>query len=109
MGTRVNSLRFGKLLLPADRVHVPILGRGPEWDPYTYRDLSLAGNPQAALFYPPGWLISAFSFGQAHVSFMAVQAVIFLHVWAAFLLACAGIPNDRPVGIATKQFEEIKA
>ena len=25
------------------------------------------------------------------------------------LLACAGIPNDRPVGIATKQFEEIKA
>jgi len=25
------------------------------------------------------------------------------------LLACAGIPIDRPVGIATKQFEEIKA
>jgi len=25
------------------------------------------------------------------------------------LLACAGIPNDRPVGIATKQLEEIKA
>ena len=25
------------------------------------------------------------------------------------LLACAGIPLDRPVGIATKQFEEIKA
>lgn len=25
------------------------------------------------------------------------------------LLACAGVPLDRPVGIATKQFEEIKA
>ena len=25
------------------------------------------------------------------------------------LLACAGIPIDRPVGIATKQLEEIKA
>jgi hypothetical protein len=25
------------------------------------------------------------------------------------LLACAGIPIDRPVGIATKQIEEIKA
>jgi hypothetical protein len=25
------------------------------------------------------------------------------------LLACAGIPIDRPVGTATKQLEEIKA
>ena len=25
------------------------------------------------------------------------------------LLACAGVPNDRPVGIATKQIEELKA
>ena len=25
------------------------------------------------------------------------------------LLACAGIPIDRPVGMATKQLEEIKA
>jgi hypothetical protein len=25
------------------------------------------------------------------------------------LLACAGIPVDRPVGIATKQIEELKA
>ena len=30
-------------------------------------------------------------------------------VFALTLLACAGIPIDRPVGIATKQIEELKA
>ena len=36
-------------------------GRWPQWDPTLYCGLSFAGNTQAALFYPPTWLMFAFS------------------------------------------------
>src|SRR4030042_5598707 len=46
--------------------HYPILhfafvtlssGHIPEWDPTIYCGLSLVGSVQAALFYPPNWLM----------------------------------------------------
>src|SRR5258708_23610075 len=32
-------------------------GHIPEWDPTIYCGMSFVGNPQAALFYPPMWLV----------------------------------------------------
>jgi hypothetical protein len=64
-------------------------GRFPEWDPTIYCGLSFAGNVQAALFYPPAWLMFLFSAGRDHVAFAALEIVVFLHVWLAFVL-CYG-------------------
>jgi len=38
-------------------------GRFPEWDPTIYCGLSFVGNIQAALFYPPTWLLFLTNFG----------------------------------------------
>jgi hypothetical protein len=68
-------LFFIDYLAPLRRVHIPYdlegfhhpladyafqairHGRFPEWDPTIYCGLSFAGNIQAALFYPPTWLL----------------------------------------------------
>jgi hypothetical protein len=100
-------LFFIEYLPPFQRVHIPYdlegfhyplfdytfraLGNGrfPEWDPTIYCGLSFVGNVQAALFYPPAWLIFAGSAGREHVSFAALEIVVVLHVWLAFVL-CYG-------------------
>jgi len=64
-------------------------GRFPEWDPTIYCGLSFVGNVQAALFYPPSWLIFAASAGREHVSYAVLEIVVVLHVWLAFVL-CYG-------------------
>ncbi len=100
-------LFFIDYLPPFQRVHVPYdlegfhyplfdytfqalrQGRFPEWDPTIYCGLSFAGNVQAALFYPPAWLMFLFSAGRDHVAFAALEIVVFLHVWLGFVL-CYG-------------------
>jgi len=60
-------------------------GRLPEWDPYIYAGLSFAGNIQASLFYPPLWVAFLASAGNDRLPYLAVEIVVFLHVWLAWL------------------------
>ena len=62
-------------------------GRLPEWDPTMYSGMDFAGNPQAALFYPPLWLVFAQSWGRHRLPYRPLEILVFVHVWVAFLLA----------------------
>ena len=97
-------LFFIDYLPPLRRVHIPFdlegfhypltdyafqairHGRFPEWDPTIYCGLSFVGNIQAALFYPPTWLLFLTNFGHETLSYLSLQCFVFLHVWLAFLL-----------------------
>jgi hypothetical protein len=97
-------LFFFDYLPPSRRVHIPYdlegfhypladyafqairHGRFPEWDPTIYCGLSFVGNVQAALFYPPTWLILVINLGRQALSYQSLQDLVFMHVWLAFLL-----------------------
>jgi len=69
-------------------------GRVPQWDPSIYCGITFAGNIQAALFYPPSWLMYAASWRCARFPFLALEIFAFAHVWLAFLL-CYGWLRSR--------------
>jgi len=52
-------------------------GRFPLWNPYLFSGQPLVANPQAALFYPPTWLIMVLPVVKA-LNLIAVQ-----HLWLA--------------------------
>ncbi len=97
-------LFFLEYLWPLRRVHLfsdiegyhwPLLsyayqslreGRFPQWDPSIYCGVSFVGNPQAALFYPPNWLLFAMTWPRRAISFVTLEFVDALHFWAALLL-----------------------
>ena len=60
-------------------------GRFPQWDPSIYCGISFAGNVQAALLYPPTWLLYAASWRFPHLPFRALECFAFAHVWLGFL------------------------
>jgi len=62
-------------------------GRFPEWDVAEYSGISFVGNPQAAVFYPPNWLVYLANRTRDGVRFQTLEDLEFLHCWAAFLLA----------------------
>src|SRR5260370_34881550 len=94
-------LFFFDYLPPSRRVHIPYdlegfhypladyafqairHGRFPEWDPTIYCGLSFVGNVQAALFYPPTWLILVINLGRQALSYQGRQDHVFMHVWLA--------------------------
>ncbi len=61
-------------------------GRFPEWDQAIYSGMSFVGNVQAALFYPPTWLLFAANLGNRALSFQSLEIFVLLHVWLAFVL-----------------------
>lgn len=61
-------------------------GRFPEWDWTIYCGQTFVGNLQAALFYPPTWLLFAANIRRPHVSYQSLQVFQIAHVWLAFLL-----------------------
>jgi Bacterial membrane protein YfhO len=61
-------------------------GRFPQWDPTIYSGMSFVGNVQAALFYPPQWVMIAGSIGHPKLTYQAMEDLVFAHVWLAFLL-----------------------
>jgi len=97
-------LFFMEYLSPLRRVHIPYdlegfhypltdyafqalkQGRFPQWDPSIYCGLSFVGNTQAALFYPPSWLMFAANWGRERLSYQSLQVLVIAHVWLAFLL-----------------------
>ncbi|MBI3684774.1 MAG: YfhO family protein [Acidobacteria bacterium] len=100
-------LYFVEYLWPLRRVHLfsdiegfhwPLLsyaflslkhGRLPEWDPGIYCGLSFVGNSQAALFYPPNWLLFALNWTRQGISYVSLEFVVALHFWASLLLVYA--------------------
>lgn len=61
-------------------------GRVPLWDSSVYCGMTFAGNVQAALFYPPTWLLYAIEWRQPSLPFKAYEVFIFLHLWLGFVL-----------------------
>lgn len=97
-------LFFAEYLSPFRRVHIPFdlegyhyplvdyafqslkQGRFPEWDWSIYSGVSFVGNMQAALFYPPTWLLFLANAGREHVSYVSLETFVILHVWIGCLL-----------------------
>ncbi len=61
-------------------------GRFPQWDAAIYSGISFVGNSQAAIFYPPVWLMFAANWGRQRLSYQSLQVLVIAHVWLAFLL-----------------------
>ncbi|MGD0295794.1 MAG: hypothetical protein ABSE86_01680 [Bryobacteraceae bacterium] len=111
-------LFFLDYLPPSNRVHIPYdlegfhspladyafqairHGRFPEWDPTIYCGLSFVGNIQAALFYPPTWLLFLSNFGQDTLSYQSLQCFAFLHVWLAFMLCYVWLKHRGSTSLA---------
>ncbi|MGA2722011.1 MAG: YfhO family protein [Bryobacteraceae bacterium] len=72
-------------------------GRFPQWDPSMYCGISFAGNIQAAVFYPPMWLVYAANWHRQVLPFKALEYFAFAHVWLAFML-CYGWLRARRLG-----------
>ena len=59
----------------------------PLWDSWNYSGIPLAANIQAALFYPPSWVMYA-----AHLPFSkrlpysSMELFVIVHIWLAFAL-----------------------
>jgi hypothetical protein len=70
-------------------------GRFPQWDPTIYCGLSFVGNIQAAVFYPPTWLMFAFNLGQAKLSYQSLENLALAHVWLAFVLCYIWLHHQR--------------
>ena len=78
-----------------DAYHYPLLdyafrqlrqGILPQWDAAIYCGISLVGNPQVGLFYPPTWLLYLVNAGHERLLFWTVEVLVILHVWLGFLL-----------------------
>jgi hypothetical protein len=60
--------------------------RFPQWDPSIYSGIPFVGNVQAAVLYPPNWLMYGASWGMRVLPFRALEIMAALHVWLGFLL-----------------------
>ncbi len=106
-------LFFIEYLSPLRKVHIPYDLQGyhyplvdyafhalkgghfPEWDWTIYCGQSFAGNIQAALFYPPTWLLFAANIARPHVSYQSLQVFELAHVWLAFVLCFVWLRGRR--------------
>jgi hypothetical protein len=112
-------LFFGEYLSPLRKVyvtfdlwgyHYPLMDYAfqslkrfsfPTWDPSIYCGQPFAGNIQAALFYPPAWILYALSAGHGHLPYRALEAFIFAHIWLGFLLSFCWLRNKRLSDLAS--------
>jgi hypothetical protein len=70
-------------------------GHFPLWDPTIYAGMSFVGNIQAALFYPPTWLMFLFSLGRERLSYQSMQDLQIGHVWVGFFLCYLWLRGKR--------------
>jgi hypothetical protein len=75
-------------------------GSFPAWDPSIYSGQPFAANLQAALFYPPTWILYALSAAHEHLPYRALELFVFAHIWIAFLLCFCWLRNKRLSGLA---------
>jgi hypothetical protein len=111
-------LFFAEYLSPLRRVHIPWdlqgyhyplagyafqalkEGRFPQWDPTMYCGMSFVGNIQAALFYPPTWLMFAANWSHTRLSYQSLQVLTLAHVWLAFFLCYLWLRGKRLCDVA---------
>jgi len=95
---------FLEYLPPFRRVHIPYdlavyhysladyafralrQGRFPLWDPSIFSGMGFASNIQAAVFYPPMWILFALSRGREHLPYIGLEIFQIAHFWLAFVL-----------------------
>ncbi len=70
-------------------------GRFPQWDPTIYGGMTFVGNPQAALFYPPTWLMLAANWGRSRLSYQSLEDLALGHVWVAFFLCYIWLRHQK--------------
>jgi len=61
-------------------------GHLPLWDSSIYCGITFVGNVQAAVLYPPAWLLYAVEWRLPALPFKAYEEFIFLHIWLGFVL-----------------------
>ena len=71
-------------------------GRFPLWDPTIYSGMSFAANVQAALFYPPTWLMFLGSWARDVLPYQALEDLAIAHVWLAFTLCFLWLHGKKP-------------
>ena len=76
-------------------------GRLPEWDPTQYCGLSFAGNVQAAMFYPPNWVMFAANLGRPRLAFQSLEILVMAHFWLAFVLCYLWLRGRRLAAMAS--------
>lgn len=70
-------------------------GRLPLWDDAQYLGIPFAANLQAALFYPPSWLMYAANLGKDRLPYSALEYFMLGHLYAGFLLCYYWLRNGR--------------
>ncbi|MBZ5632920.1 MAG: hypothetical protein LAO55_07295 [Acidobacteriia bacterium] len=70
-------------------------GHFPLWDTTIYCGMSFVGNIQAALLYPPTWLMFLFNLGRERLSYQSMQDLLLAHVWLGFLLCYLWLRGKR--------------
>ena len=55
----------------------------------------LCGNIQAALFYPPTWIMFLFNWGRERLSYQSMQDLQIAHVWLGFFLCYLWLRGKR--------------
>jgi hypothetical protein len=75
-------------------------GQFPLWDPSIYCGMGFVSNIQAALFYPPTWLMFLLNIGRERLSYQAMQDVLIAHVWVGFLLCYLWLRGKRLAPLA---------
>ena len=106
-------LFFLEYLPPFRKVHIPFdlpgyhyplfnyaflrlkAGDFPVWDPTTYAGMDFVANVQAALFYPPTWLMFLLSWRADSLPYFCVELLDIAHVWLAFVTAWLWLSNKK--------------
>jgi hypothetical protein len=70
-------------------------GHFPFWDPTIYCGMSFVGNIQAALFYPPTWIMFLFNWGRERLSYQSLEDLLIVHVWLGFFLCYLWLRGKR--------------
>ncbi|MGA3188958.1 MAG: hypothetical protein ABSF22_17780 [Bryobacteraceae bacterium] len=72
----------------------------PAWDVSIYCGQPFAANIQAALFYPPMWILFAASAWHGVLTYTALETFQFAHVWLGFLLCFCWLRNKGLADLA---------
>jgi hypothetical protein len=72
----------------------------PAWDVSIYCGQPFAANIQAALFYPPTWILFAASAVHGVLTYTAMEAFQFAHIWLGFLLFFCWLRNKGLADLA---------
>jgi Bacterial membrane protein YfhO len=72
----------------------------PAWDVSIYCGQPFAANLQAALFYPPIWILFALSAVHGVLTYAALEAFQFAHIWLGFILFFCWLRNKGLADLA---------